>query len=996
MITVMIHKAKHIKSQIANYLNIVKEQIYTEVASLKAMGRVTAEPIAYENRLDSEYREYKVSEVWGSLFDCGWFHITGAVPKDKNIVGKKIALMLDFNGEGCLFDSDGCPIRGITNVSSTYDYKLGMPGKRIFNYIDSAVGGEQVDIWIDAGCNDLFGNFTGDGKIQTLSICTVNSLARDLYYDMFVLNDMLESMHSCGEENPQYYSILYSVQSAINELSNFTDDEFIEARKFTQKELSKKGGTPSLTFNAVGHAHIDLAWLWPIRETRRKAARTFSTQLELLDKNPNYVFGASQAQLYQWVKEDYPKLYDKVKAAVKQGRWELQGGTWVEMDTNIPSGESLVRQFLYGQRFYREEFGETMKALWLPDVFGYSACIPQLMKKSGCDYFSTIKLSWSKVNKFPYHTFNWIGLDGSEVLVHMPPEDTYGSAALPSSFKKAATDYQEQGLCDRALCLFGISDGGGGCGPEHMERINRVKNLSGLYPVEQTKSIDFFEKIAINKHTYSSYKGELYVEAHQGTLTTQAKSKLYNRRLENLLHDVELICCIAYLKNRFEYPKSALETIWKEFLLYQFHDIIPGSSIKRVYEESIERYQQLEHQLNKIKEAGLNTVVEEKEIALFNQLPWEVQTIADDGDIVSTITVPRFGFAKISDSIKLTENITINQNCIESNLLSIEFDTDGLISSVFDKCAGREIVKTGEHLNQLKIFTDVGDAWDFSINYRDKKCEEFKLKSATIIKKSGRVIRRSEYSYNNSTILQDIIVTEGSKIIDFVTRVNWNEKDKMLRAEFPLSLVSDTVNCDIQFGHVKRTQLDNNSIDYAKIEVTAHKWIDISENNYGVALLNDCKYGYYAKNNNLSINLLRSQNYPGVFADIGEHEFKYAIYLHDGNIYQSDVEKRAYEYNNPPVLSDGIGCVPFIAETDKHNIIIETVKMCEDGDDIIIRLYENKGTGTRCKIKLNDIFTACTLVNLIEDEITPIEIVDSYIALDFHAFEVNTIKLKRK
>lgn len=306
--------------------------------------------------------------------------------------------------------------------------------------------------------------------------------------------------------------ILYTLQKAFACLSDFSQEEFEEAHAILQKELSKTGGTPTLSFNALGHAHIDLAWLWPIRETRRKGLRTFSTALEMMERYPDYVFGASQPQLYQWVKEDAPALFEKIRQRVQEGRWELQGGMWVEPDTNMPCGESLVRQFLYGKRFFREEFGVDVKTLWLPDVFGYTAALPQLIKKSGCDYFTTIKLSWSKVNPFPYHTFRWKGLGNCEVLVHMPPEGAYGSAALPHSFDFAAKNYREKGLCDTAMLLFGISDGGGGAGPEHLERLMREKNLQGLYPVEQKRAVDFFEHIAADQERYPFYEGELYLE----------------------------------------------------------------------------------------------------------------------------------------------------------------------------------------------------------------------------------------------------------------------------------------------------------------------------------------------------------------------------------------------------------------------------------------------------------------------------------------------------
>lgn len=984
----MIHKSKHMLSQIDGYIQGLENKIYSPIAVLKAEGMVSKEPISFDERLNYDYAEYGEGQVWGSLFECAWFHISGQVPPDAK--GEKIVLMLDFSGEGLIFDKEGTPLRGITNVSSSFDYSLGMPGKKILPFCECSVGSENIDIWVDAGCNDLFGRFSGEGKIIDLKICTVDEGARELYYDMVVLRNMLE----CMDENlPDYFSILYSLQNAINEVSDFTKEECKKALLHTKSQLSRQGGDSSLNFYAVGHAHIDLAWLWPIRETRRKGGRTFSTQLELLDAHKNYVFGASQAQLYDWVKEDYPQLYARIQEKVGEGRWELQGGTWVEPDTNIPSGESLIRQFLYGQRFYRKEFGETMKILWLPDVFGYTAALPQIIKKSGCDYFQTIKISWNKVNKFPYHTFNWIGLDGSQVLVHMPPEGTYNSACLPESIMKAAKNYQEKGLCDSALCLFGIGDGGGGCGPEHLERVERIKNLPSLYPVKQAKAIDFFEHIAKSAEKYPTHKGELYVEAHQGTLTTQAKTKKYNRKIEVLFHDAELLSVMAFIKNNAEYPRSDFEILWKEFLLYQFHDILPGSSIKRVYDECEVRYAVIEEKLLEIISNAKTSLANSDKKALFNSLPWDRSEIIDN----KLIKVKAFGCAIIENAndakVANTENILVSENCIETSLLKIKFNKNGNISSVYDKEFDREIVDNNDAINKLSVFTDYGDAWDFAIDYRTKKQSDFKLISTQTANFGSKVERKSTYEFNNSKIEQIIEVSAGSTLINFITNVDWNEKDKMLRAEFPLNITSDFASCDIQFGNIKRSTLENNSIDYAQIEVAAHKYVDVSENNFGVALLNDCKYGYYIKKSTLSLNLLRSQNNPGISADIGKHEFKYALYVHSGNLYNSNVEKVSYEYNYPLVEMLQTDNLPHIITAENENIIIENIKLAEDTNDVIVRLYEAKGIKTNAKIRLADIFSACYLTNMIEDDIERQNIAVGSINLTFNGFEVHTLRL---
>lgn len=986
----MTHKIKHIREHTQQYLEWIRQKIYTPIAQLDIEGFVTKEPVPFSKRLDGTYRKYQLGEVWGSLFDCAWFHVTGTVPAcGKN---KKVVLMLDFSGEGCLFDQEGCPVRGITNVSSHYDFALGMPGKRVVPFKDPAEGDEPVELWIDAGCNDLFGNFKGDGKIVQAEIAVCNELARTVYYDIVVLDDLL----SCLDENtPQYSSILYTLQRAYAELSDFSDEEFIAAHEILQEELGKTGGTPTLSFNAIGHAHIDLAWLWPLRETKRKGARTFSTVLEMFDRYPDYVFGASQPQLYQWMKEDYPLLYEKIKEKVKEGRWEVQGGMWVESDTNVPCGESLVRQFLYGKRFFRKEFGVDVRTLWLPDVFVYTAALPQIIKKSGCDYFSTIKLSWSKVNQFPYHTFRWKGLGDDEVLVHMPPEGAYGSAALPHSFDFAAKNYQEKGLCDTAMMLFGISDGGGGAGPEHLERLKREKNLQGLYPVEQKQTIDFFDHIAKQQERYPSYKGELYLERHQGTLTTQAKNKQYNRKMEIALHEAELLCTQAFLKTGAIYPREELETIWKEVLLYQFHDILPGSSIKRVYDESLERYETLYRQVTELADHAIKSMAEKESQSYYNPLPWNRKKVFSKDGVLQELEIPAFAFAEVSQAQPVASELYAADDVLENEYLRVRFSADGSVSSIWDKKNSRECIRPGGKGNELWVFTDLGDAWDFAIDYRNKKNSQFVLVDFCIEQTPESVYRKNRYQYGDSVIEQKVVLLHGARWVDFQTVVDWNEKDRMLRAEFPVNVETREVSCDIQFGNIKRSAEENGSLDYAQIEIAAHKWIDYSEPDFGVAMLSDSKYGFYAKNGVLSMNLLRSQNYPGEQADIGRHEFCYAIYPHSGDAFHSQVEKAGYEYNYPVIESAYYTQAASPVKANKENIILETVKLAEDGDDVIVRLYESKGVHTNVELSVQECFHGCTLVNLIEDPVRLLPIDYGKITLNLNPFEICTLKLYR-
>jgi alpha-mannosidase len=465
----MPYYKKHTISYLGTIIDKVKSLIYKPVAELSAEAWITPEPVSFSNRMTGEKAGISTGEKWGNLWDCAWFNFTGEVPQ--SAAGNKVVLLIDLSGEGCLFDSDGCPVRGITNVSSQFDYTLGMPGKRVIQFVECAEGGEKVNIWIEAGCNDLFGEYKDNGTLKQAQIAVCNENIRQLYYDFYVLFDLIQNIPS---NSARYNNILFYLNEAAMVLNKYNDEEIVKARDILKNVLEKKGGDPSLNVSAIGHAHIDLAWLWPIRETIRKGGRTFSTVIELMDRYPDYVFGASQPQLYQWTKDRYPSLYEKIRKKIEEGRLEPQGAMWVEADTNISGGEALVRQVLYGKRFFRQEFGQDMKVLWLPDVFGYSAALPQILKKSGVDYFVTSKISWNQFNKMPYDTFVWEGIDGTGILTHFltasdyskqPSNNfytTYVAAITPNQAKGTWQRYQQKYLNNDVVITYGHGDGGGG------------------------------------------------------------------------------------------------------------------------------------------------------------------------------------------------------------------------------------------------------------------------------------------------------------------------------------------------------------------------------------------------------------------------------------------------------------------------------------------------------------------------------------------------------
>lgn len=986
-------------------LGELENRIYRNVATMDAQCWVTKEPVSFDNRTTGEKKNIKIGDSWGELWDCAWFNFKGSVPLEEK--GKNLVFLIDLSGEGCLFDETGCPVRGLTNISSEFEPGLGKPGKRVVQFTPDSQGGENIDIWVEAGCNDLFGLYKDHGTLKSAYIAECNVEMHQLYYDFYVLNNLLDQL---PEDSARYSSILYAMNDMCNVLQRENNDENIkEAREILKVELEKKGGTPSLKVSGIGHAHIDLAWLWPIRETIRKGSRTFSTVLDLMERYPDYIFGASQPQLYEWMQEKYPDLYEKIKAKVKEGRWEAQGAMWVEADTNVSGGEALVRQMLYGKRYYRQEFNEDMKVCWLPDVFGYSAALPQILKKSGVDYFMTIKLSWSEHNEFPHHTFMWQGIDGSKILSHMPPEGTYNSPGNPMSIKKMEKNFHEKGISDEALLLFGIGDGGGGPGAEHLERLKREKNLEGIAPVNQEFTIDFFNRINENKDRYSTWVGELYLEKHQGTYTTMAKNKWYNRKMEYALRELEFAMTFANLFADAPYEKEQLDVLWKEVLLYQFHDILPGSSIKRVYDESIERYglmhTQTEDLIDQYYKAWSKTV-DTKEIKkpsiVFNSLSWQREQWLNIDNQWKKVTIPALGYTVIDgeENVESTHEVVAENDRIENDHLRVWFSADGSIISIFDKECNKEVIPEGEMANRLSVYDDQGDAWDFPIYYDEKPSQSFKLVKSNSYVDGPKAIMEQEYSFGDSMLKQKIVLTEGARNLDFVTDVSWHESRKMLRTSFPVSVYSEQATCDIQFGNIKRTTHTNTSWDTAKYEICAHKWIDLSQKDYGVALMNDCKYGYKVKDNVLDLNLLRSSEYPGVGADRGDHTFVYSLYPHSGETDLEIINEKAYELNiEPRVYSiDHHECEgnqeKSLIEVSEKNIIIEAVKRAEDSQDIILRLFEGTGADTNCNVKFNLPVEGISLVNMMEEDIADIPVIDGKITLDFKAFEILTLKVK--
>ena len=1012
--------------RIKQFIDRISELKYSSPVPLKAEYIYDKiEPILFEDAVKAKFKPVKVGDRWGKLWGCAWFRFKGETPAE--FEGTEVGALIDLDGEGCVF-LKGVPDQGLTNKTDWYVNS----GKYYYRLSKKAKAGEKFSIMVEAGANGLFGKSKDEFRLKKAELVIFDKKAEKLEYDLTVLFDLMKKL---PENSPRKKKLLYGLNQCVNAYGAGEGTD--RALKITHELLSMKANESAMTVYSVGHAHTDLAWLWPVRETRRKAGRTFSTALKLLDEYPEYIFGSSQPQLYQWVKEDYPVLYEKIKKAVKKGRWEVQGAMWVEPDMNITSGESLVRQCLYGKKFFSDEFGIEVKNLWLPDVFGYSAALPQILKKSGVDVFMTQKISWNETNKFPHHTFYWKGIDGTDILTHFLPTNDYNLSNLPSKLIESEERYAQSDVSDEFLNLYGIGDGGGGPSPVHIELGLRQQDLEGAPKFKFSKAQDFFDKIAkIPKADLPKWTGELYLELHRGTYTTQSLMKKYNRDLEIALRDLEFLG--TWIK---KYPQAEVERIWKDTLLDQFHDILPGSSINWVYKDA---HDMSEYNFNKIHdmfEKFFNQLFDvryddklEGCYLAYNSLSWEknllvsfpvpertnykvtgadgkkIPWLINHGRIEFYVKVPQMGYTVFSVSkcktvseqkhegkaeLKITENDII----LENKFIKVLLCDDGMIHSIFDKEKNFESVKCA---NRLLMWDDLPvnwEAWDINHYYKETTPEQAKRISLEILADNGHLVGIEQVmSIGNSTIVQRITLSSDSREIRIENFADWNEEKKFLKVCAETNILSDTATYEIQYGNIKRPAHFNTSWDAAKFEVPAHRYADISQPDYGFSILNDCKYGHIINDGRIELSLLRSTKSPDESADMGDHQFTFSYYPHFGNLESSDTLKIAHELNDPASIIP-LKKLPKIEERSFYSletctVKLETVKPSEDGKGIILRLYETMGANDNTVLNLEgkyDIFES----NLIETEFKPFKKNTSSVELKFTPFEIKTLYLKK-
>lgn len=993
----------------------ISAAVYPAVADLAITAWRTPEPVPYAQRTRGEQIELQAGTRWADrLFDCAWMRFRGTIPSHST---RPLALRIDVNGELCLVDSHGTPVRGLTCVHSVFDRSLGTPAKTIYRLPPALARPGEFEIWADAGFNDLFGSAQGEGRIAFAQLVECRDDVRALLYDVEVVSELSTVL---PPEEPLAQAMATALQQIEAELEEFSAENVVAAREHLATFLRAESTESRLRVSAIGHAHLDLAWLWPIRETIRKGARTFATALYNARQYPEYSFGVSQPQLFAWMHEHHPALFAEIKAAVASHRIELLGTMWVEPDCNLPSGESLVRQILHGERYFREEFGHVPRFCWQPDVFGYNAQLPQILKKSGHEFFMTQKLSWNLVNKFPHHSFVWEGIDGSSVLAHMLPEETYNGPAAPRSLAKIAGNYAQRDVSDQALMVYGIGDGGGGPDAEHLERLRRERSLAGLPSVQLRPVAEFFERWAVDAAKFPRWKGELYLERHQGTFTTQAAVKKFNRQAEILLREVELASVLCQQLPTKPTIAARLDAIWKEVLLYQFHDILPGSSIKRVYDEVAPRYRALLRELEEIAATLWASLAEQitsvSGSIAFNPLPWPRTEWLKVQDQWHHVQVPSVGWTSLAPSAATgIPTCTSTKDRLENDQLRVVFTPDGLIASIQRKASGREFVAQGEVANALCVYVDKGDAWDFPSDYREQPTRTPSLVSSTPFQDGPKAGVIQRWRCGNSTLQQRISITAGSPQLEFETTVAWQESEAMLRVNFPVAVTSDTARYEIPYGRVRRSTRNDTSWEKAQIEVPAHQWVDLSESSHGVALLNDCKYGFRIKGHTIEMNLIRSVPHPGTplinkddrsaaarathYTDQGEHVFRYALWPHEGALSEGHLTEAARQFNTPLRITAGPrrnGALPATASAltfDSGSLDLAAMKPAEAGTGWVVRLVNTEEREFTASVRPRITPTQASSCDLCERNGQSLEVApDGSIALRFAPFEVKTLR----
>ena len=1016
-------------SRINRWREVMPRLFYRELGRVAFDGFITREQLRSDQVERRRFSPMPPGTRWGAKWEYGWFRADIVLPR--SAAGERIVLKTDLSG-----NESAVYINGLhAGARDNYHHELTLAAK--------ARGGERFHVLIEtyAGHGPYEGSGGGGpnphGRMTVpepprtqavVGVCSFGMWEEELYQLWIDTQTLYELMDKMADKDSLRVA---AITDALKEMTLVVDLELPRAemmktvragRALLRPLLEARNGSTSPFMHAFGHAHIDVAWLWPLRETEAKCTRTFATQLAMMKEYPEYKFLQSQPHLYWMMKQRYPALYGLIRKAVKKGQWIPDGGMWVEADSNMSGGESLVRQFIHGKRFFKEEFGVENELLWLPDAFGFSGALPQIMAGCGVKFFSTSKLTWRWNDDaiFPYNTFWWEGIDGTNVLAYM--HTNYGSATSPSAILARWTE-QAQKVSTHAgrIVPFGYGDGGGGATRNHLEFLRRLKDLEGCPRCGIDAPAAFFRNIDTGK--LPRWVGELYLAGHRGTYTTQARTKKGNRISEIILREAEMWGAVAAVTAGFKFPLTEMNGLWRDVLLNQFHDIIPGSSIAQVYVEAEKAYAQVIDRASAVagKARSLMVTRDRQAATVFNSLSWNrdavvklppgfTGAVTDDGLPVPVQKhegavyglvrgIPSCGTASVHKAKAGGDvsHVKASAVCLENELLRVRFNKRGEISSIYDKEHRTEFAKAA--CNAFHLYKDVPssfDAWDIDSMY---KLQEIRLAGTATARAcaEGPVFGMVRVTRNigQSGLEQDIVLRAGSRRIEFRTRVDWRESHKLLKVNFPVTVMAEDALHEIQFGYVRRPTHATRPYDSARFEVCNQKWTALAEENRGAAVLNDCKYGVNVEGSSINLTLLRSPLLPDMTADKGVQEFTYAFYCWAGSFKDSGVIREAYELNVPAAVIPGKSPSVSLFSVSDPAVVIETIKPAEDGSgDLVVRLYETTRSSVGCTLTTSLPVTHVVETNMLERTLRKLKCKAGQISLSFRPFEIKTLRIK--
>ena len=1027
------------KDRLKHWMHTLQQDLYEPLGSIPMEGFLTAEELSLPEASVRTFAPMKPGTRWGKSYEYCW--LRGEVTLPEAARGKQVVLDLKTGGETTVFVdgmSFGTYRAGWLRIPHHYivDNYLtenGEPGRK-YEIMLEAYAGHYFPESSLGGCATgpvlpgLYEDHAAEGERATLGRITYgiwNEEAYQLWLD-------LETLSRLGDQVPEESLRAARIAEALEKATLIADFEqdtearissYKAAREALRATLEAENGTDIPDFYAIGNAHLDLAWLWPTEETNRKTSRTFAAQLRLIERYPEYKYLQSQPAAYVMCRKHYPGLYARIKKAIRGGQWIAEGAMWVEPDTNMTSGESLARQLIHGKRFYRDDLGVDSLVLWLPDSFGYSAALPQLLKQSGVKYLVTQKIFWSynDSDRFPYHYFTWKGADGTGIDTFLPTSYTYRTD--PQEICSTWKNRVQKDHLDAFLVPFGYGDGGGGPTRDHIEFALREKNLQGMPRMRLEGPVQFFEDMEKKGGPAHTYNGELYFSAHRGVFTSQAAIKRGNRKAELALREAEMWGALASWKLKdYTYPLETMDAAWKLLLFNQFHDILPGSSIGKVYEQARAEHQQIIRDADAVRNGAAEALTAGEGFTVFNSLSFardclvtlpdafRAGTALPDGTPVpmdgnkALVRVPACGAVTVYPAKKKQYSgmakacLTDDGAVLENEHVSVRVNNRGEVVSFVRKETGREFA--AGPMNRLLAYKDVPrvfDAWDIDSNYVEQPIALDEPVALTVKQGSGmEAVLHVERKVMHSDFSQDIVLRADKERLDFVTGMDWRELHRLLKVSFAGDVrAAEGIN-EIQFGYMKRPTHRSRQYDQDRYEVCNQRYSALADESHGFAVLNDCKYGISMLDNELQLTLLRAPASPEMRADNGKHTFTYSLLAWDGGFLQSPVTDEAYDLNVPPVTAAG-ACEPFSAfSMSVPNVYIDTVKPAEDGSgDLILRLYEAKNADTDCRLFLNIPCGKAWETDLLENRLEELAISGGAVSLHFHNFEVRTIRIER-